>query len=67
MSDREFSRDIPGALAWFQHQLETTPFGEITLTAKVHEGRPVHIERTIIQKDKLSGDTAGASYDHRRR
>jgi hypothetical protein len=67
MSDRQFSRDIPGAAAWLQWAAENTPYGEISVLIRLHDGRPPIIERTITERDKASdGPTVGASNDRRR-
>jgi len=58
MSNRTFSPDLPGSLAWLQHHVDTVPHGEITLTVRLHADRDPIIERTLTERVK---DTTGKS------
>jgi hypothetical protein len=67
MTERSFSADIPGAAAWLVDAASRTPYGEVTVTLKLHEGRPPIIERVRTERIKASdGSTVGASNDRRR-
>jgi len=67
MADRSFSADVSGAAAWLQWAAENTPYGEVSVLIRLHDGRPPIIERTVTEKLKVyDGGTVGASNDRRR-
>ena len=66
MSEKTFSPDIPGAAAWLQWAAGETPYGEVAVLIRLHEGRAPIIERTRTEKLKVSdGFTVGASREQR--
>lgn len=66
MSERTFSADLPGTLAWLQYEASRRDYAEITVTLKVHNGSVSHIERAIVEKLKPTGGPGGA-YGERKR
>jgi hypothetical protein len=67
MSNRTFSPDLPGSLAWLQHHVDTVPHGEVTLTVRLHADREPIIERVLMERVKDTTGKAGVQHEHRRR
>lgn len=58
--DRFTSTDLlSDVLRWLQSQLSRLPYGDITLTIRMHEGTPVLIERGVLEKVKPAETLGG--------
>lgn len=66
MSEKTFSADLPGTVAWMEHEATRRTYAEITVVLKVHNGSVTHIERGLVEKLKPTGGPGGA-YGERKR
>lgn len=42
---------------WIQSKIDTERFGEVNVCLKLHEGRPVMLEKSFTEKIQLTGGT----------
>ena len=49
--------EIIAAAAWLQSAIDSTPYGDVSLTFKLHDGRPAVEERQIVQRIKTPTPT----------
>lgn len=38
---------------WIENEVSRTPYGEIVVTIRTHEGRPAIVEKTVTRREKI--------------
>lgn len=49
---REYGADLNGSIEWLKDTIDSTRFGEVAITVRVHKGREMIIERQFTEKVK---------------
>lgn len=65
---KNYSDDLPGAIAWLEDQVRDNRHGVFALTVKVHEGGIAVIEKSAVTKTKppTGAKHSGGRYDDER-
>jgi hypothetical protein len=58
--------EIAEAAAWLQAAIDGTPYGEVCLTFRLHEGREALQERTQTARIKPTTGNTGGHYERSR-
>jgi hypothetical protein len=61
---RAIQGEIARATLWLQEQAERTPFGQVSITLVLHDGRVARLEKSLILKEQPDD---GRENDHSRR
>lgn len=48
---------------WLADEADRTPYGELTVTVRLHEGRGPIVEKTRTERERLTGP-AGGEHEH---
>jgi hypothetical protein len=59
-------KDADSIVNWLLRKSAEFPFGDLTITVKLHAGRPSLIERSYCERVKTTGNT-GTNHDETRR
>lgn len=54
--------DLKSLMGWIDAKIQEIKYGEIHITIKCHDGRPKFLEKAVITRDQLSGNSEGGDH-----